>query len=297
MTLLDKKFFGSLQASYSRLTPGEKLVAEYLSANLQVAAFMTCSELGKASGVSETTVIRLAGTLGYSGYSELKKAMQKLVRKSLSTSDQLDSTIRNIGQAGYLNEIYELDQQNLSQTFYLNSTQDIEQAVTMMCRAGKLIIAGLGLSTGVVRFLSGRLRRIKKDVIEINATGHVLVEKMAMATGEDLLIAFSFPSYSKDMPKVFRHMKEELGGKTMLISDSRVGETQRFADLVLLAVSDSLAFTNSMVAPFMLANMLSVGVALQNQEGSLEQLRKNQLLADTLGHSFSSFKGDGFDEK
>jgi DNA-binding MurR/RpiR family transcriptional regulator len=214
------------------------------------------------------------------------------VKKSLSTSDQLDKTISNIDHAGYLREIYDLERQNLSQTFQLNNASDIEDAVAMICRARKLIIAGLGLSTSVVRFLSGRLRRIGKEVIEINATGHVLVENMAMATKDDLLIAFSFPSYSRDMPKVFRHMQKELGGKTLLISDSRLGETQRFCDLVLLAASDSLAFTNSMVGAFMLANMLSVGVALTDQEESREQLKKNQLLADDLGHSFSSLKNN-----
>jgi hypothetical protein len=47
-----------------------------------------------------------------------------------------------------------------------------------------------------------------------------------------------------------------------------------------------------MVGAFMLANMLSVGVALTDQEESREQLKKNQLLADDLGHSFSSLKNN-----
>ena len=52
-----------IQARFSRLSKGQKLIAEYILKNYDKAAFMTAAKLGVSVGVSESTVVRFANSL------------------------------------------------------------------------------------------------------------------------------------------------------------------------------------------------------------------------------------------
>ena len=69
-----------IQNNFNRLSKGQKLIAEFIMDNYDRAAFMTAAALGEASGVSESTVVRFANTLGYDGYRELQKELQELIK-------------------------------------------------------------------------------------------------------------------------------------------------------------------------------------------------------------------------
>ena len=65
-----------IQENFSSLTNSQRIVAEYVGDNLNSLAFMTLDELAYRIGVSTTTVIRFARTLGYSGYSDMQQAIR-----------------------------------------------------------------------------------------------------------------------------------------------------------------------------------------------------------------------------
>ena len=54
---------------------GQKRIAEYILSDYDKAAFMTAAKLGKTAQVSESTVVRFASELGYSGYPAMQKAL------------------------------------------------------------------------------------------------------------------------------------------------------------------------------------------------------------------------------
>ena len=47
---------------------GQRLIAKYIEEHYDKVAFMTASKLGATVGVSESTVVRFATEIGYSGY-------------------------------------------------------------------------------------------------------------------------------------------------------------------------------------------------------------------------------------
>lgn len=58
---------------FPKLSKGQKLISEYILKNYDKAAFMTAAKLGNSVGVSESTVVRFAIELGFSGYPSLPK--------------------------------------------------------------------------------------------------------------------------------------------------------------------------------------------------------------------------------
>ena len=74
----------------AQLPPKLRTVADYVINNLDTCRFLTANELAKTANVSYSTVIRLAATLGFSGYPDF----QKFLRSAFD--DNLESISDNI---------------------------------------------------------------------------------------------------------------------------------------------------------------------------------------------------------
>ena len=74
----------------AQLPPKLRTVADYVINNLDTCRFLTANELAKTADVSYSTVIRLAATLGFSGYPDF----QKFLRSAFD--DNLESISDNI---------------------------------------------------------------------------------------------------------------------------------------------------------------------------------------------------------
>ena len=75
---------------YKTMSKGQKLLAQYTLDNYQKVAFMTASKLGETVGVSESTVVRFANALGFSGYPKFQDALQELIKTKLTTVQRVE---------------------------------------------------------------------------------------------------------------------------------------------------------------------------------------------------------------
>ena len=55
-----------INAKYSTMSKGHKLLATYITDNYDKAVFLTAAKMGETVGISESTVVRFATSLGYS---------------------------------------------------------------------------------------------------------------------------------------------------------------------------------------------------------------------------------------
>ena len=79
-----------IQVKFPRLSKGQKLIAEFILKHYDKAAFMTAAKLGTSVGVSESTVVRFANELGFTGYPKLQKALQELIKNKLTTVQRIE---------------------------------------------------------------------------------------------------------------------------------------------------------------------------------------------------------------
>jgi len=68
---------------YVHLSPGYRRIADFLLNRYQDAAFMTAAQVGRASAVDTTLVVRFAQRLGYPGFPELIDDIQADVKRDL----------------------------------------------------------------------------------------------------------------------------------------------------------------------------------------------------------------------
>ena len=112
-----------------KLSKGQKRIAEYIVNHYDKAAFMTASKLGKAAGVSESTVVRFAMELGYDGYPSMQKAMQEMVMNRLTTVQRIGVTNNRMGGQDLVSSVLQSDMEKLRQTQDNLSREDFQGAV------------------------------------------------------------------------------------------------------------------------------------------------------------------------
>ena len=74
-----------IQERYDELSKAQKKVADYIAEHLEFAAMKTTVKISQAAGVSETTVIRLAYSLGYDSFKTTAPAISKTRGNRMNT--------------------------------------------------------------------------------------------------------------------------------------------------------------------------------------------------------------------
>ncbi|MGN1031544.1 MAG: MurR/RpiR family transcriptional regulator, partial [Butyricicoccaceae bacterium] len=98
-----------IQSRLPEFSKGQRLIARYIIDHYDKAAFMTASRLGATVGVSESTVVRFATELGYSGYPYLQRALQEMIRNKLTAVQRMEVTTDRLGNQDILRTVLNSD--------------------------------------------------------------------------------------------------------------------------------------------------------------------------------------------
>lgn len=262
---------------------GQRLIAKYIEEHSDKVAFMTASRLGATVGVSESTVVRFATEIGYSGYPALQQAMQEMIRSKLTSVQRLEMTSSNIAPERLLDAVLEQDIDILRRTKETVNREDFYRAADALQRAQRVYILGAGSSLALATFLSHYFRLVFDTVHLVETTSEATILQQMIHAGEgDAIIAISFPRYSKKAAKALQYASDR-GVSTIAITDSPLSPLARHASHVLLARSDMVSFVDSLVGPLSLINALIVTVAIRRKGEVADTLRKIENIWDEYG--------------
>ncbi|MDN5352220.1 MAG: hypothetical protein PWQ12_1140, partial [Clostridiales bacterium] len=103
---------GRIRQQYLTLSKSHKKIADYILQNYDKVAFMTAATLGKNVDISESTVVRFAGSLGYEGYPELQRELQETIKTKLTTVQRFELS-KDRKESDYLTKIMLSDIDNI----------------------------------------------------------------------------------------------------------------------------------------------------------------------------------------
>ena len=275
-----------------QFSKGQRLIANYIVNHFDKAAFMTAFKLGTTVGVSESTVVRFASEVGFSGYPELQKALQELIRNKLTTVQRMDVTSDQLENGNVLARVLGKDIEKIRRTLEETSERDFAGAVDAICSAKTMYIIGVRSSSALATFLSFYFNHIFSDVRLINTNSRSEMFEHIMRIGEgDVFIGFSFPRYSKRTVQA-AHYARANGAKVIALTDTGKAPIADAAHFLLMARSDMISFVDSLVAPLSMVNALIVAVGLKKRE---EVSRTYELLERIWGE-YEVFETRGEDQ-
>lgn len=262
-----------IQKKMADFSKGQKLIAKYIEEHYDKVAFMTASRLGSTVGVSESTVVRFATEIGYSGYPELQQAMQEMIRNKLTSVQRMEVTANRIGNSDILDSVFNQDIDIIRRTMEETPHEDFYRAVDAIVGARKIYILGTRSSLALATFLSYYFNLIFENVLLVQSTSEgEIFEQMIRIDERDVVIGISFPRYSRKAVKAM-NFAHKSGATVVAITDSALSPLAKEADNLLLARSDIASIVDSLVAPLSLINALIVTTALK-KTGEVTQVFK-----------------------
>jgi DNA-binding MurR/RpiR family transcriptional regulator len=254
-----------IQVKFPRLSKGQKLIAEYILKHYDKAAFMTAAKLGVSVGVSESTVVRFANELGYSGYPKLQKALQELIKTKLTTVQRIELTNDFTTEESALKGVLKSDMENLRATLEKINNKTFTDVVKSIFAAKKIYIIGLRSSTALADFLGFYLNIILDNVKIVGYGISDIFEQIFNVGEEDLVIGIGFPRYANRTIEALSFAQSR-NAKVVAITDSLLSPLASKADYTLIAQSNMASFVDSLVAPLSVINALIIAVGMREKE-------------------------------
>ena len=256
-----KSILHIIESSMSGFSKGQKRIAAYILENYDKAAFMTASKLGRLVGVSESTVVRFASELGYDGYPSMQRALQEMIRSRLTSTQRIKAAGDMFSGQDVLGAVLQSDIEKLREVVGGAVRKDFDDVVNRIQNARHIYILGARSSTFVAGYLYFYLHLLFENVtlVQTTAAGEIF-EQLFRIGPEDVLIAISFPRYSKVTVNTVKFAQAR-GASIIAVTDNELSPVYQMSDAALLAPCEMISFVDSMVAPLSLMNALLVALA------------------------------------
>ena len=274
---MNRDILAVIQENLHTFSKGQKKIANFILESYDKAAFMTASRLGKRVGVSESTVVRFAAELGYDGYPDMQKSLQKMIRNRLTSVQRIEVTNDRLGDQDLLSMVLQSDIEKIRQTLEELDRDAFDRAVDAIVSAKKIYIIGVRSSAALASFLYFYFNLIFENVTLVSAsTASEIFESLLRVGPGDVVVGVSFPRYSSRTVQAMSFARDR-GADTVAITDSEASPLAPICRHTLRARSDMASFVDSLVAPLSLVNALLVAVSQRKND---ELARTFQTLED-----------------
>jgi DNA-binding MurR/RpiR family transcriptional regulator len=154
------------------LTPVERMVAEYILANLEEIPHLSIKSLAQLSKTSDASVLRFCKTMGYSGY----RSFIVSISASLGSMDEEQKDQYNDIQPGddlsiIIANISRNNMKSIEDTLSVINRNEIARAVKVLRTCNRIVFFGIGASGLVCQDAEQKFSRINK-VCHTYTDGH-----------------------------------------------------------------------------------------------------------------------------
>jgi DNA-binding MurR/RpiR family transcriptional regulator len=266
------------------LNGAQRRLGHYLKNDSSALLLSNVNDLAQAVGVSKATVVRFAKNLGYAGFPEFKRDIQKEMRRKLRAADRMAETFAELGDdENIFGKLIKRDIQLLQETLQAGSFSDFQEAAALILKARKVFLIGLNASTALAYILYFRLVRVKKEAHWMMLTGGTaLVEQLAFMQPSDVLGAIDFLDVPREVQTALQHAKK-IGAPILGITDFPSSPIAKAATVCLYAKRGLHSSVNSLTPAFSLINALAIAVGWAKKADSIKALSDLDALLEESG--------------
>jgi len=200
------------------LTPADRRVIDTLMRDMRASATMSAADVAALAEVHESTVVRLAQKLGYSGYPEMREAIRGDVRKLDEPHSRL---VKLNTERGYdLTSLVAAEANALLRLPDYLSQDELDAAASLLLNARYVVIHGNHFAAPLTTFLDRRLRLLGFRTSSLAGIGGRELAEHAVTLGEgDVLFAFAFRREPEGLQTLLDRC-EQVGAKSIILTDT-----------------------------------------------------------------------------
>lgn len=237
---IEERPLARLRAAMPTLRLGERKVAQFVIDRPDEVRRLSVVDLGKRSGVSEATVMRLCQALGFRGYSEFKlRLIEDLAAAQAVGTAIVSTTYADVQEgdslAAIVQKVLRMDMQALLDTGSVLNMEQIAAAVELLSGARRVEFYGVGGSGPVVQDAAYRLLRVGVEASHCTDS-HLQVVHAALLGPQDVALCISHSGETQDTLDALL-VAREAGARTIAITSFPQSPLARAADVTLLTAA------------------------------------------------------------
>lgn len=261
-----------INEKFPHMSKGHKAIAAFILEHYDQAAFMTAARLGRQLHVSESTVVRFASGIGYSGYPEMQAELAARVTSRLNAVERVGVKYAGRSQSEVIESVLASDMDNIRATTESLDAAAFDTAVDILLEAKTVYVTGIRSCAPLAEFLSFYLNMVRGGIVLLKTTSlSEVFEQMLRVGREDVVIGIGFPRYSMRTLKALEFANDR-NAKVITITDSVHSPMCLYSSCNLFAASDMVSIVDSLVAPLSVINALVVALCLKQPQTVRESL-------------------------
>lgn len=275
-----------IRQRYPHLAQSDKRLADYLLSQPDNARHLSSQQLAAKVGISQSSVVKFAQKMGFKGFPALKLAISEaLVSNPNPQSVPVHNLIRGDDPMRLVGE--KLIKENVAAmhaTLDVNSEEKLIESATMLRRARRIVLTGIGASGLVAQNFAWKLMKIGFNAV-VERDMHALLATVQALSSEDLLLAISYTGERRELNLA---ADETLlaGGKILAITGFTPNALQQRATHCLYTIAEEQATRSgaisSMHAQMMLTDVLFMALVQQDLEHAPGRIRHSEALVKKL---------------
>lgn len=255
------KYITTIKSFYPSLSKQEKKVADYIIEKKGQISYQSLNEITKQINVGEATIVRFVKKIGFAGFQDFKLQIAKE-----------DFPLIEIGYDNYIDNIQSNIIDTIKNTKSLINKEQLEKSISLISKANRLFLYGVGASGLVAMELENKLLRFGKAATAYTDS-HFQVMNAAIVNNRDVIIAISLSGSTIDVLDSLSLAKNN-GATIIVITNYVLSPIAKLADTVLLTAGrETLLDGGSLIAKISqlyIVDVLCTGYALKYKEESLK---------------------------
>jgi DNA-binding MurR/RpiR family transcriptional regulator len=273
-----------IEKHFPRLTKSEQRIASFFLSSYDQAVFLNAADLARELEVSEATIVRFARTIGYESFPQLRRALQHIYRVKTAPATRLQRKLADLksGAGHLLSQVVEMELQFLSEVPREIAPADFDRTIRLLLKGRRVFVFASGPSRILADLVTIRFTRFGLSVVSLTESGRDLLDKLALLTREDAVLALGFHRVTGELVATIDYARR-VGCKTILLTDTLRAHFQDKVAVILTARRGPVSTFHSLIVPMAILNAIILAIAMGRPDESLGSLKRMEELRAEYG--------------
>jgi transcriptional regulator, RpiR family len=255
-----------------------KKIAAYIEQYYMQIIFMTAGELALQLSVSQGSVSKFCIALGYRGYADFLRNLQKFVGKEITAPERYHYTSVS---THHTDDVIEREIENLRTLKEITAGADYHKLVDTIVNAEEIVLLSARMSATLLPYMRYTLDKLRDNVRLVTPDGNDWDYFQVKYKKERVrVIAMGLPRYPRVLVEKVKELRKD-GYKIDVITDSRFSPLCKYADTKVFIPTTVASVFDLYSTPMAFINLLITDVSKQLPEmeerlAKIEQIDNQQ---------------------
>ena len=270
-------FVEKIQKVKGQISKKFKVLVNYINTHYKEIAFLTLSDFSKATGISESTIVRFTVALGYDGYPAFRKDFQQMIRSELTTFERFKLFSNGREDLNRVSHPFEkalqIERENIQKLVETIRKEDVRQVIDYLCSAKTVFIAGAQSTESVARYFGYHLSIISDNIRTLTRANGDAISILKRIDEQSTVFLISLVRYPRSLISIGQWAKEK-GAKVVVITDNILSPFKDLGNVFLVVPTTFISFLYANAALVALINSIVVEFGSRRKKQALEHLKR-----------------------